>query len=367
MGTTLLVSDTESILRRTSFFETHVAASARIVDFAGWEMPVSYRGILEEHRQVRDRVGVFDVSHMGEFMVSGSQADEFLDYVLTNRIGNCPPGKAVYSPMCNEAGGVVDDLIAYRLTEDSFLVVVNASNREKDWRWMNERSGLFDVSLADESEDWALLAVQGPQAVSYLNDVLEVDWSGVKRFHLLQAEVAGISIVASRTGYTGEDGFELFVRAENALELAKRLKAGDTIEWIGLGARDSLRLEAGLPLYGHELTEQISPVAAGFGWAVKEEKPRFVGKDALQLEKQIGSEQTVRFFTVGDRRIAREEMLLYSEDEEIGKVLSGSKSPILDKPIGSALIDASFTGDTAEVDSRGKRLPVIFAKPPLHR
>jgi len=338
-----------------------------MVPFAGWDMPVSYRGILEEHALVREKVGVFDASHMGEFVVAGPQAEEFLDYLLTNRVAGCPPGKAVYSPMCDERGGVVDDLIAYRRSGGDFLVVVNASNREKDFEWMSGRTGMFEVSLTDESDDWALLAVQGPGARDYLEGRDLKAAGDLKRFRLAEIEWRGESILLSRTGYTGEDGFEIFVPARIAVDFARHLGAGGALPWIGLGARDSLRLEAGLPLYGHEMTGEISPIQAGFGWAVKTDKDRFVGKDALAMEKMTGPEKSVRFFIVQDKRIAREGMEILSEEGTVGTVLSGSKSPVLGMPIGSALVDASFTGENAEVDSRGKRLSIRFQKPPLHK
>ena len=338
-----------------------------MVDFAGWEMPVSYSGILEEHRAVRENVGLFDVSHMGEFVVHGPQAAEFLDHLVTNRIAGCPPGKAIYSPMCDEKGGVVDDLIAYRKADGSFLVVVNASNREKDFQWMKGRVGLFDVELRDDSDDWALLAVQGPKAEEYLSGLGFIGLGVLKRFHLVGMEWQGLSLLVSRTGYTGEDGFEIFVPATQAVELAEALSAGKDLPWIGLGARDSLRLEAGLPLYGHEMSESISPVQAGFGWAVKTDKESFVGRDPLRFEKEMGPEKKVRFFLVDDKRIAREGMPIVADGQEIGVVLSGSKSPVLNQPIGSALIDASFAGEEAAVESRGKQLPIRFAKAPLHR
>tara|TARA_R100000027_G_scaffold52103_3_gene40833 strand:+ start:10746 stop:11840 length:1095 start_codon:yes stop_codon:yes gene_type:complete len=357
----------ETTLLKTPLNGLHREAGARMVDFAGWDMPVSYAGILEEHRVVRSEVGLFDVSHMGEFVVRGPQAAEFLDHLVTNKVGGCPPGKAVYSPMCDEKGGVVDDLIAYRRVDGSFLVVVNASNREKDFRWMSSRVGLFEVELTDESEKWGLLAVQGPNAKSYLTDLGMVGLSSLKRFHLVELDWNGLSLLVSRTGYTGEDGFEIFVAAEHAVELAKALSAGEKLPWIGLGARDSLRLEAGLPLYGHEMSETISPVQAGFGWAVKTDKASFVGRDALRLEKEMGPEKKVRFFLVEDKRIAREGMPILAGDREIGVVLSGSKSPVLEQPIGSALVDATFFEDEAVVESRGKQLPIRFAKAPLHR
>ncbi len=353
-------------LLETPFHEMHVAAGARMVPFAGWDMPVSYTGILEEHTLVRREAGVFDVSHMGEFLVSGPQAGEFLDYVLTNRVAGCPPGKAVYSPMCDERGGVVDDLIAYRRSNGDFLVVVNAANREKDFEWMSSRKGLFEVALTDESESWALLAVQGPKAKEFLAGLGFEEVEHLKRFRIAEVEWEGQTVLFSRTGYTGEDGFEIFVPTDLSRSFARSLGAGRDLPWIGLGARDSLRLEAGLPLYGHEMSGEISPIQAGFGWAVKTEKESFIGRDSLAMEKMTGPEKTVRFFVVQDKRIAREGMEIRIGDESVGTVLSGSKSPILGMPIGSALVDSAFSGDEAEVDSRGRRLPVLFRKPPLH-
>ncbi|MGE9291401.1 MAG: glycine cleavage T C-terminal barrel domain-containing protein, partial [Puniceicoccales bacterium] len=251
--------------------------------------------------------------------------------------------------------------------DGSFLVVVNASNREKDFRWMSDRVGLFDVSLQDDSDQWALLAVQGPKAETYLAGLGFEGLDGIKRFHLKEMDWEGFSLLVSRTGYTGEDGFEIFIVADRAEDFARALSAGEKLAWIGLGARDSLRLEAGLPLYGHEMSETISPVQAGFGWAVKGDKPSFIGRDPLRFEKEMGPEKRVRFFLVEDKRIAREGMPIVADGAEIGLVLSGSKSPVLNQPIGSALVEASFAGDEAAVESRGKLLPIRFAKAPLHR
>ncbi len=354
-------------LSRTPLYDLHVAAGARMVPFAGWEMPVSYSGILEEHLRVRRAAGVFDVSHMGEFSVSGEGAEEFLEHLLTNRIAGSPPGKAVYSPMCDERGGVVDDLIAYRRADGSFLLVVNAANRARDWRWMSDRTGMFDVSLSDDSEAWALLAVQGPDAAEILSKAGFSAASGLGRFRIAENDWNGGPLLISRTGYTGEDGFEIFVPAASAVLLAETLGAGADLPWIGLGARDSLRLEAGLPLYGHEMTGEISPVQAGFGWAVKTDKPSFIGKDPLAMEKLTGPEKRVRFFVGEDKRIPREGMEVVGPDGVVGRVLSGSKSPLLGQPIGSALIESSFAGDQAAVNARGKELPVAFRKPPLHK
>lgn len=338
-----------------------------MVPFAGWDMPVSYRGILEEHSLVREKAGIFDVSHMGEFRVAGPQAEEFLDHLVTNRVAGCPPGKAVYSPMCDERGGVVDDLIAYRRSDGDFLVVVNAANREKDFQWMSSRTGMFEVSLTDESDGWALLAVQGPESRSILEEKGLDSVRGLKRFRIAEIDWNGRTILVSRTGYTGEDGFEIFVPTASAVDFARHLGAGESLPWIGLGARDSLRLEAGLPLYGHEMSETISPIQAGFGWAVKTDKAGFIGKDSLTMEKMTGPEKSVRFFVVQDKRIAREGMEILGSDGPVGAVLSGSKSPVLGMPIGSALVDAEFSEEEAAVDSRGKRLPIRFRPVPLHK
>lgn len=370
-----------SELSRTPLFDFHHALGARLVPFAGWEMPVSYSGIIEEHLAVRQRCGFFDVCHMGEFEVLGPQAEALLDHALTNRIAGTPPGKAVYSPMCTADGGTVDDLIVYRRGEADFLLVVNASNAAKDFAHLQALAENFDAELRDISAATALLAVQGPKAAELLMLLRPgvTECSGnpdtpdaaplPKRFRHTALTLDGIPCRVSRTGYTGEDGFELFCASKDAPRLAQALTdAGQSIGalWCGLGARDSLRLEAGYPLYGHELSETLSPLMAGLGWAVKLDKDDFVGRDALTAQAADGQLPAVKFFTLEGRRIARQDTpVLDAHGVAVGKVLSGTLSPALNQPIGSALLDASASGEF-HVDLRGNKVALTLKKPPLN-
>ena len=351
----------------------HASHGARFVPFGDWEMPVQYTSILEEHKAVREAAGLFDVSHMGEFYISGPQAVEFLDKLLVNAIAVLPSGRAAYSPMCSRSGGVVDDLIVYRLSFETFLICVNASNAEKDYGWFHqqaERWGL-DVEIQDQSEDYALLALQGPKAVLILQDAGFESVSKLARFSHIFVSFMGVKCLVARTGYTGEDGFEIYSPIAAALELAEKLMqaGGDYgLKLCGLGARDSLRLEAGLPLYGHELSDQISPLQAGLEWTVKFEKEDFIGKNALSEQLQEGLIRQVIYFKLDGRRIAREGMAIVNDaGVRVGEVLSGTKSPVLDCPIGSALIDSSALTDSLSVDLRGRIISLQKVKPPTQK
>jgi aminomethyltransferase len=351
----------------------HQQHGARFVNFGGWNMPVQYTSILEEHRVVRQKAGLFDVSHMGEFFLGGSEAATFLDRLLVNRTGQLPVGKAIYSPMCDATGGVIDDLIVYCLAQDHYLICVNASNREKDYAWMQDRiqAWKLSVELNDRSDDYALLALQGPLAAKILTDL---GWSvsGLKRFWHQVFNFQGESVRVCRTGYTGEDGFELYSSPAVAEQLAsKLLECGQPsgLQLCGLGARDSLRLEAGLPLYGHELSENISPLMAGLAWTVKFDKADdFMGKSALANQKEEGLSQQVVHFTLEGKRIAREGTPIRSADgQTVGSVLSGSYSPTCDCPIGSALIDVDALKQTLTVDLRKHSAQLRLKKAPLYK
>jgi len=353
----------------------HADRGARFVDFGGWEMPVQYTSILDEHKAVREKAGLFDVSHMGEVWVRGERAAEYLDRLLVNAVGAAPSGKAVYSPMCQEDGGAVDDLIVYRVDEAAFLICVNAANARKDFDWMlrwRDAWGM-DVEIADASDDFALLALQGPEAMAILEDAGIEGAGAIKKFRHRSMPFGDAGIRVCRTGYTGEDGVEIYVSPADAEALARGMvEAGESrgLRLCGLGARDSLRLEAGLPLYGHELSETISPLEAGLGWTVKFDKGDFVGKDALAAQKEKGLERRVIHFRLEGRRIAREGAPVVPEGggEPVGEVLSGTQSPVLNRPIGSALARSeALDGGGLAVDLRGKAVPLEIAKPPLHK
>lgn len=356
-------------LKRTPLRDFHAAQGARLVDFAGWEMPVQYRSILEEHKAVRRAAGLFDVSHMGEIDVRGPGAGAFLDHLVTNSLGKMHPGRVVYSPMCYANGGVVDDLLVYMRGPDDYFLCVNASNVAKDLAWIREQAVGHDVTITDRSDDYALLAVQGPRALDIVQSLTGAKLGLLKYYHFTEATIAGVSCIVSRTGYTGEDGVELYHAPGDAVALAQALlEAGAPrgLELAGLGARDSLRLEAGYPLYGHELSADISPLTAGLGWTVKLEKPDFIGRSALAAEKAGGGAQKVVFFRTGDRRIIRADAPVLGPDgAAVGRVLSGTLSPLLNEAIGSALVPAGMADQPLAVDVRGAKLALTLVSPPF--
>lgn len=358
-----------SELKRTPLFSFNVAHGGRMVDFAGWEMPVQFKSILEEHKATRATAGLFDVSHMGEATITGPQATAFLDYVLTNDIASMEIGRVLYSLMCYENGGVVDDLLVYRKGENDYLLCLNASNSDKDVAWLKSHSDGFDVEVEDVSQQYALIALQGKEAFPILKSLCDKSLEGLGYYYFTEAEVAGITCLISRTGYTGEKGVELFVSPEKAEELAKALFAEGEPRGLvpaGLGARDSLRLEASYSLYGHEISEKITPVQANLMWTVKLSKAAdFIGKSALVEEKANGAQKKIVFFKTGTRRIVRAETPLLCDGQVAGVVVSGTFSPVMNEAIGSALIDTKFLKQQLSVDNRGKSVPVYVTKPPF--
>ena len=362
-----------SDLNTLPLHEFHATQGARFVDFGGWNMPVQYAGILEEHRAVRESVGLFDVSHMGEFFVAGADAAAFLDHLLVNHIATAATGKAVYSPMCRPDGGVVDDLIVYRIAENDFLLCVNASNRAKDLKWIQEQitaSGKT-VTVADHSSDFALLALQGPKAAALMVAAGLAEATNLGRFQHNEYSFEGLALRIARTGYTGEDGFEIYIPTAGAAIVAEALLAAGKqhgLQLCGLGARDSLRLEAGLPLYGHELDNDISPLEAGLDWTVKFSKEDFIGKAALEAQRDGASSRKMVYFKLEGRRIARAgTAVLNAAGETVGTVCSGTLSPILNAPIGSALVTRNHADEALQIDLRGHPAALQVAQPPLHK
>ncbi len=359
-----------SELKRTALRDFHAAHGARLVDFAGWEMPVQYRSILEEHKAVRRAAGLFDVSHMGEVDVRGPEAGRFLNHLVTNDVAKLYPGRVLYSPMCYANGGVVDDLLVYLRAADDYFLCINAGNIDKDLAWIREQAAAFQVTITDRSADYGLLAIQGPRAAEIVQSLTGAKLGLVKYYHFAEATVAGIHCLASRTGYTGEDGFELYHASSESVALAEALLAAGAsrgLELAGLGARDGLRLEAGYPLYGHEITADISPLTAGLGWTVKLDKGGdFIGRAALVAERERGAPNKVIFFKTGDRRIVRAETPVLGADGAIvGRVLSGTLSPLLNEAIGSALVTTPSAAGNLSVDLRGTRMALQLTKPPF--
>lgn len=359
-------------LERTPLFNFHVAHGGRMVPFAGWEMPVQYTGIIEEHLAVRRAAGLFDVSHMGECRVSGPDAATFLDRVMTQVMSTIPIGMARYTIMCQPDGGCVDDLIVYRLDAETFLICLNASNAAKDIAWLRQQAGTDRVTIVDECRDWAQLALQGPLAEAILAGLTSANLAALKRFGFVTTTVAGCAgCLVSRTGYTGSAGFEIYLPATHATQVAEaiwHIGKPQGLLLAGLGCRDSLRLEAGYPLYGHEISETLSPIQAGLGWAVKFTKPAFVGRDALKRQADGALTEKVVAFSLNDRRIARQGTAVLSGTQQVGQVLSGTLSPLLNKPIGTALVslDALNQGQL-EVDLRGNRVPLIISSEPFYK
>jgi aminomethyltransferase len=356
--------------KRTPLHAFHAAHGGRLVDFAGWEMPVQYRSILEEHKAVRHAAGLFDVSHMGEVAVCGPEAGAFLNHLVTNDVAQLYPGRVLYSPMCYPTGGVVDDLLVYMRGPDDYFLCINAGNIDKDLAWIREQATKFKVTVTDRSADYALLAVQGPKAAAIVQSLASVKLDAVKYYQFTEGSVAGVHCMISRTGYTGEDGFELYHAAGDAPALAAAvLTAGQPhgLELAGLGARDSLRLEAGYPLYGHEITQDISPLAAGLGWTVKFDKGvDFIGRAALAAEKQNGAPRKIVHFKTGDRRIVRTDTAVLSQGGAVvGRVVSGTLSPLLNEAIGSALVETAAVAQSLVVDIRGTKLDLFLVKPPF--
>jgi aminomethyltransferase len=359
-----------SELQRTPLRDFHAAHGGRLVAFAGWEMPVHYKSILEEHKAVRRAAGLFDVSHMGEVDVRGPEAGRLLNHLVTNDVAKLFPGRVLYSPMCYPTGGVVDDLLIYQRAPGDYFLCINAGNIAKDLAWIRAQSAGFDVTITDRCADYALLAVQGPAAAAIVQSLTGAKLGLVKYYHFIEGTVAGVSCLISRTGYTGEDGFELYHAADDSPALADTLLAAGAphgLELAGLGARDSLRLEAGYPLYGHELSAEISPLTAGLGWTVKLDKGAdFIGRAALLAEKQNGSARRVVFFRTGDRRIVRAGTpVLDAGGAAAGDVLSGTLSPLLNEAIGSALVATAAATQPLTVDIRGAKLHLQLVKPPF--
>ena len=356
--------------RRTPLYEEHKTLGARLVPFAGYEMPVQYEGIKAEHEAVRNRAGLFDVSHMGEVVFKGPQAEEAVQRLVTRDVSRLAVGQAGYAAVCYENGGTVDDVLVYRRPED-FLVVVNAANREKDLDHFLEHTSDLEVEVVDESEEWALIALQGPESVTLLQGLTGTELSGIKYYRFVEAEVdagtAGVSpAMISRTGYTGEDGFELYVRPDDAPPLWRRLVEAGAIP-AGLGARDTLRLEAGMCLYGNELDPETTPLEAGIGFAVHLDKEQaFVGQGALREEKNAGLRKRLVGFEVEGRGIARHDYPVKAGGEIVGKVTSGTRSPTLGKAIGLALVSPEVE-DSFEVEVRGKAVAARSVPLPFYK
>ncbi|WP_332698573.1 glycine cleavage system aminomethyltransferase GcvT [Halalkalibacter lacteus] len=366
---------TETVLKQTPLFETYKKYGAKVIDFWGWELPVQFSSILEEHEAVRKEAGLFDVSHMGEVLVTGKDAESYINYLVTNDVTKLSINQAQYTTMCYPDGGTVDDLLVYKLANEKYLLVINAANIEKDYEWM-EQHVKGDVTLQNISGDIAQLALQGPKAEGILQNLTETDLTEIGFFQFAQyVNLDGVTnVLVSRTGYTGEDGFELYLAADKAEVLwEKLLEVGkeNGLKPCGLGARDTLRFEARLALYGQELTSDISPLEAGIGFAVKTNKEsHFIGKDILTAQKEEGLKRKLVGIEVTGRGIPRHGYKVFSAgEEEIGFITSGTYSLSLKKSLGLALVSAEHAdvGTQLKVEVRKKMIDAIVVKEPFYK
>jgi aminomethyltransferase len=355
--------------QRTPLYDTHVQAGARMVEFAGWDMPVQYAGLLEEHEAVRTRAGLFDVSHMGEVVFRGPKALESLGRLFTNDLARVADGQAQYGCVCREGGGIVDDVVVYRRSSTDLLVCVNAGNRAKDYEWLRDHAGGADV--ANESDDWAQIALQGPRAQAILQPLTRLDLAGLKSFRFADGDVAGVPCTVARTGYTGEDGFELFCRPDRAVGLWDALVHAGAPQGLapaGLGARDTLRLEMAYRLYGSDMDDTTTPLEAGLAWVVKFEKGDFLGREAMQRQKASGLPRKLVGFVLTDPGIARHGYDVVRDGAKVGAVTSGTKSPSLKTSIGLAYVPPALAaeGSTFAVDIRGRPAAARVVKTPFY-
>ncbi len=345
-----------------------------MVDFGGWDMPVQYTaGVISEHMATREKAGLFDVSHMGEIWVEGEDAIAFVNRITTNDVTKLIDGQAHYSALTNESGGVVDDLLVYRFDEDKLLLVVNASTTGKDWEWITSRvKGDENITLTNASKDYCQIAVQGPRALEIAQKLTDENLSEIKYYHFTVGKFDGVDAIISRTGYTGEDGYEVYAAAEFAEQIWNDLlEAGAEFGILpcGLAARNTLRLESAMSLYGHELSDDISPLEANLGWICKINKGEFTGREPMAKLKEEGLKRKLVGFEMVDKGIARDEMDVYINDEKAGVVTSGSPAPFLKKNIGLAFVPTEFAkiGQEIKIDVRGKHLAAVIVPTPFYK
>ena len=346
-------------MKRTCLYDKHVALGALMQPFAGYDMPIQYSSIIEEHQAVRQHCGVFDVSHMGEVLVEGADAERFVNHIFTNDVRGIEAGKVLYGMMCYPDGGTVDDLLVYKFADEGFWLVINAANIEKDVAWIRKNAEGFDVRITDESDYTAQIAVQGPESERIMEEVLGIPCSELVFYTFKRLD----DLVVSRTGYTGEDGFEIYGETPFVTHLWDLLmEAG--VQPCGLGCRDTLRFEVGLPLYGDELSEQISPVMSGLSMFCKLDKTEFIGKEALLKQKTEGTERRIIGIELEDRAIPRHGYPVLAEGKEIGEVTTGYHSISADKSVCMALIDSAYAkiGTSVEIQIRKKTFPGVIVK-----
>jgi len=357
-------------LKSTSLSQLHIDLGAKMVPFAGYNMPVLYKNLIQEHHAVRNSVGVFDVSHMGEVYITGPQAYALVEYITSNDVSSLSDGRVQYSCMPNDEGGIVDDLLVYRFNEEKYLLVINASNIDKDVTWMTKQNEKFGATITNASDEYSLLAVQGPNAINTLQKLTTVNLSDVPYYHFVEGNLAGIDMIISNTGYTGAGGFELYVKNNEALALWNSVfEAGQEyqIEPCGLGARDTLRLEKGFCLYGNDINDTTSPIEAGLGWITKFNQPFHMSDYHLKIKEEKPKKKLVGFELI-DRGIPRQHYpICTAEGTVIGEVTSGTQSPSLNKAIGLGYVASEFSKSGSEIyiEVRGKLLKAVVCKIPF--
>jgi aminomethyltransferase len=360
-------------VKQTPLYETHLRYGGRIVEFGGWSLPVQYTGIKNEHQAVRTKAGLFDVSHMGEVVVNGPDALVFLQRLVTNDVSKLERNQILYTPMCYKHGGTVDDLLVYKKNADHYLLVINAANIEKDWNWMQENAEEFDVKLTNISNETAQIALQGPLSEMILSNLTNSSLSELKYYWFMpEIDVAGKKVLLSRTGYTGEDGFEIYCSPDDATYLWDTImEVGRPLGLLpaGLGCRDTLRFEVCFPLYGHELSVDISPIEAGIGMFVKLDKEEFNGQEALQEQKTNGPKRRIVGFEMVDRGVARAEYPILVEGSYVGVVTTGTYAPSLDKNLGLGIIQAEYAkvGQKIDIEIRGKNVSAQVISKPFYK
>jgi aminomethyltransferase len=353
-------------VRKTPVYEEHLKHGGKIVEFAGWYLPVDFSGLINEHNTVRNNCGIFDVSHMGEITVKGERAEEFVQYIIANDVKKLYDGKVLYTPMCYPSGGIVDDLLVYRNNSKDYLLVVNASNIQKDFNWLLENNK-FGVEIKNVSDDYFQLAVQGPKAKDMMEKCFGVDLSDIKFFHFKNMELNGVKCIVSRTGYTGENGFEIYGPWNKGGKLFDTIVTSGVAP-CGLGCRDTLRLEAALMLYGNDINQETTPLEAGIGMFVKLDGEDFIGREVMLGQKQNGLKRKLVGFTLEEKGIPRHDYLVLDDaDKKVGVVTSGTLSPSLGIPIGLAYVDNSVleSGQNIYVQIRKNKAKIKLAKLPF--
>ena len=362
--------DSSENLKTTPLFDIHKELGGKLVPFAGWNMPIQFAGVVAEHTCVREKVGLFDVSHMGEIEIEGKDAKRFLQYLLSNDIEKMSDGTILYSLMCYKNGGVVDDLLVHRFSEDHYFLCVNASNSDKDYEWVARHSTSYDVKTKNTSADTAQLALQGPESEKVLQSLCDVSLNDLSYYNFKKGKVDDIEGIISRTGYTGEDGFELYLPPEKVADVCRSLmRQGEPfgIQPIGLGARDTLRLEMGYALYGNEIDNQPTPLEAGLGWVIKFNKGEFIGREPLLQQKEQGLRRKLVGIKLLTRGVPRSHYRMLKEGEPIGEITSGTFSPSLNTGVGLCYVSKEYSGvgTRLEVEIRNQSVSAEVVRPPF--